>query len=126
MKKLTDLIIATFFLLCLTSAVRGGELVFVGRLVPPVRSLVSIPAGLLKMRFKSFLIASTIGTAGWTALLAGAGYKLGDSYTEVDKILGPASNAVLVALFLGYVYRVWTHRNMPIEPTESSGGNPPD
>ena len=49
---------------------------FLGRLIPTVRSLVSVPAGLLKMRFKTFFIASTIGTAGWTALLATAGYKL--------------------------------------------------
>nr|WP_294848320.1 DedA family protein [uncultured Sphingomonas sp.] len=90
----------------------GTFFVFLGRLLPTVRSLVSVPAGLLKMSFKRFLWASTLGTAGWTALLAGAGYKLGENYGEVDKILGPASTAIMVVLILGYIYRVWTHRDM--------------
>jgi membrane protein DedA with SNARE-associated domain len=82
-----------------------------------VRSLVSIPAGLLKMSFKRFLWASTLGTAAWTAIIAGAGYKLGEKYTDIEKVLGPAANAILVILVVGYIYRVWTHRYMPVEET---------
>jgi len=96
----------------------GTAFVMLGRLIPTVRSLVSIPAGLLKMSFRRFFIASTIGTAAWTAILAGAGYKLGQNYGAIDKVLGPASNAVLIALVGGYIYRVWTHRHMPIEDIE--------
>ncbi|MEO5808976.1 MAG: DedA family protein [Sphingomicrobium sp.] len=90
----------------------GTAFVLVGRLIPTVRSLVSIPAGLLRMRFRTFVIASTIGTAGWTALLAYAGYRMGSSYADIDAILGPASNAVLAVLVMIYIYRVWTHRNI--------------
>jgi membrane protein DedA with SNARE-associated domain len=90
----------------------GTFFVFLGRMLPTVRSLVSVPAGLLKMRFKTFVIASTIGTAGWTALLAGAGYKLGENYADIDKIIGPASNAILVILVVTYLYRLWTHRKV--------------
>jgi membrane protein DedA with SNARE-associated domain len=101
--------------------VNGTFFVFLGRMLPTVRSLVSIPAGLLKMRFRSFVIASTLGTAGWTALLAGAGYKLGENYSEIDQWLGPASNAVLVVLALGYGWRLWTHRHiMPVVTKESN------
>ena len=96
----------------------GTFFVFLGRLLPTVRSLVSIPAGLLKMSFKRFVLASTLGTGIWTALLAGAGFKLGENYSEVDKILGPASTAIMVVLVLGYIYRVWTHRDMVEEPSE--------
>lgn len=88
----------------------GVFFVFLGRLLPTVRSLVSIPAGLLRMRFRSFLLASTLGTAGWTALLAGAGYKLGENVDEIERFIGPASNAVLAVLAIGYFWRVWTHR----------------
>ena len=95
----------------------GTFFVFVGRMLPTVRSLVSIPAGLLKMSFRRFLLASTLGTAGWTALLAFAGYKLGERYADIDALLGPASNAILVVLAGGYLYRVWTHRD--IDPDES-------
>lgn len=90
----------------------GTFFVFLGRMLPTVRSLVSVPAGLLKMRFKTFFFASLLGTAGWTALLAGAGYKLGENYSSIDSVLGPASNAILALLAVGYLYRVWTHRNL--------------
>lgn len=100
--------------------VNGVFFVFLGRMLPTIRSLVSIPAGLLKMRFRSFVIASTIGTAGWTALLAGAGYKLGENYRDINEWLGPASNAILVVLAAGYVWRLWTHRHIaPIVAKES-------
>lgn len=88
----------------------GVFFVFLGRLLPTVRSLVSVPAGLLHMRFKTFVIASTLGTACWTALLAGVGYKLRENFTEIDQYLGPASNAVLVVLAGGYIWRLATHR----------------
>ncbi len=89
----------------------GMWFVFLGRLLPTVRSLVSVPAGLLHMQFRRFLAASILGTAIWTALLAGAGFKLGESYDRIDDVIGPASNAVLITLAVGYLWRVWTHRN---------------
>ncbi len=91
-------------------AAHGTAFVCLGRMIPTVRSLVSIPAGLLKMRFRTFMIASTIGTAGWTAALAYAGFKMGERYSQIDAWVGPFSTAVLVVLGLGYVYRVIAHR----------------
>ena len=92
-------------------AQHGTFFVFFGRLLPTVRSLVSVPAGLLRMRFKSFFFASLLGTASWTAILAGAGYKVQNDVTEVERMVGPISNAVLVVLAAGYVWRLWTHRH---------------
>ena len=92
-------------------AQHGIAFVFFGRLLPTLRSLVSVPAGLLRMRFKSFFFASLLGTAGWTAILAGAGYKLQNNVTDVERMIGPISNAVLVVLAVGYVWRLWTHRH---------------
>lgn len=88
----------------------GTFFVFLGRMLPTVRSLVSVPAGLLKMRFMTFFIASTIGTAGWTSALAFAGFRLRESFAEVDDYLGPVSNAILVTLVLGYLWRVVRYR----------------
>ena len=90
----------------------GTLFVSLGRLMPTIRSLVSVPAGLLKMRFRTFFIASTIGTAAWTALLAGAGYKLGQNYRDIDQVIGPASNAIIILLVVMYIYRLWTHRGI--------------
>ena len=89
----------------------GTAFVFVGRLVPTVRSLVSVPAGLLHMRFKNFFIASTVGTALWTAFLAGAGYKLHQNVAGIAESIGPISNLVLIVLAAGYVWRLLTHKN---------------
>jgi membrane protein DedA with SNARE-associated domain len=86
----------------------GTAFVLLGRLVPTVRSLVSIPAGLLKMRFRSFLIASTLGTFVWTALLAGAGFRLRSDFEQVDQFLAPVANTVLVLVLLAYVWRLAT------------------
>jgi membrane protein DedA with SNARE-associated domain len=92
-------------------AAHGMAFVFFGRLVPTIRSLVSVPAGLLRLRFKTFFIASLLGTAVWTALLAGAGYKLQENVSQVGRMIGPVSNAVLIVLAAGYLWRLWTHRH---------------
>ena len=91
----------------------GIALVFLGRLVPTIRSIVSIPAGLLDMRFRDFVIASAIGTALWTALLAGAGYKLHENFTQVEQIIGPVSNVVIGLLVAIYLWRLATHKGEP-------------
>ena len=89
---------------------QGAFFVFLGRMLPTVRSLVSVPAGLLQMRFRTFLIASTVGTAGWTAMLAFAGFKLRENFSDIDEWLGPLSNAILLTLAIGYLWRLWTYR----------------
>ena len=89
----------------------GIALVFIGRLVPTIRSIVSIPAGLLDMRFRNFMIASTIGTALWTAILAGAGFKLQENFHQIGNVVGPASNIVIALLVGIYFWRLLTHRS---------------
>lgn len=79
-----------------------------GRMVPTIRSLVSIPAGLFEMPLRPFLIWSTIGTLCWTTGLAVAGYILGQQFEEVDRYLGPVSTGVIAALVLWYLFRVIT------------------
>jgi membrane protein DedA with SNARE-associated domain len=88
----------------------GSVIVGVGRLLPTIRSVVSIPAGLLQMRLKSFLFWSTIGTAAWTTALAVAGFLLGKQFDDINKILGPLSTAIIVFIILAYVWRQLTWR----------------
>lgn len=88
----------------------GAVFVFFGRLLPTIRSLVSIPAGLLHMSLSRFLIWSTLGTMGWTALLAVAGYVLGQRYEMVDEYIGPLSTAIIALLVAWYLWRVLTWR----------------
>jgi membrane protein DedA with SNARE-associated domain len=88
----------------------GSMIVGVGRLLPTIRSVVSIPAGLLHMRLKNFLLWSTIGTSCWTAALAIAGYLLGKQFDDINRVLGPLSTAIIVLIVLGYAWRQLTWR----------------
>lgn len=88
----------------------GGKAVLVGRLIPAVRTLVSVPAGVAGMPLPGFLAYSALGTALWTALLTAAGYLLEDQYRKVGEYLDPVSNVVLGLVVLGYLYRVVTFR----------------
>lgn len=100
---------------------RGWLIVGVGRLLPTVRSIISVPAGLLRMRLSTFFLASTIGTAAWTALLAGSGYLLGAHYRDIDRIIGPLSNLIMALLVIGYVWRLWRQRRTAaIAPSSES------
>ena len=99
----------------------GTFFVFFGRLLPTIRSLVSIPAGLLRMRFRNFFLASLLGTASWTTILAAAGYKLQENVTDVERMIGPVSNAVLAVLVAGYLWRLWTHRHQKDLEEQSDG-----
>src|SRR5690606_7390065 len=58
----------------------GISAVSVGRLVPAVRTLLSVPAGIVRMRILPFLFFSTVGSLLWTAFLAFAGYVLESQY----------------------------------------------
>jgi membrane protein DedA with SNARE-associated domain len=80
----------------------GGMAVFLCRLVPGVRTLISLPAGLNNMPLIPFIIYSTIGTTLWVSFLTGAGYLLGDNYDLVDEYLGPVSKIVLLILVIGF------------------------
>ncbi len=87
-----------------------GKAVFFGRLVPTVRTLISIPAGVASMALPRFLLYSAAGTALWTAALGGAGYALEDRYQNVAGWVNPVSNVIVGALVLWYLYRVVTFR----------------
>lgn len=82
----------------------GNMYVFFGRLIPGVRSIVSIPAGLSAMPFGRFIILTTVGSALWNSLLIGIGWGLGSQYEKVSPIVGPISRVVLVVVVVGTAY----------------------
>ncbi|MCA9781285.1 MAG: DedA family protein [Candidatus Eremiobacteraeota bacterium] len=85
----------------------GRRTVLLCRLVPTLRSLISIPAGLAEMRPGVFTIFTFIGTTIWTAVLAGLGRRLGDSYDLVERYLNPAGYLVLAFIGVTYFWRVY-------------------
>lgn len=84
----------------------GNKAVFVGRLVPGVRSLIAIPAGLHEMSIAPFLIYTAIGSALWSTALASAGYLMGAQFRDVEKYLDPVSWVVFGGLLVWYIWRV--------------------
>lgn len=82
---------------------QGSKAVFIGRLVPGVRTLISVPAGISNMHLLPFLIYSTFGSALWVGLLTYSGYALGSQYELVDKYLAPVSKIVLAGLILAFI-----------------------
>ncbi|MFW2830105.1 DedA family protein [Sphingomonas sp. ID0503] len=87
--------------------------VLIGRLIPTLRSLVSIPAGLFGMARAPFLICTAIGTLVWTGALAWAGYALGEQSDRIGSWLSYASNGIIALLAAWYILRVITWRKHP-------------
>ncbi|WP_027460561.1 DedA family protein [Deinococcus murrayi] len=73
----------------------GAKAVLFGRLVPGIRSLLSLPAGMSEMPMPKFLIYSAIGSGLWSTALASAGYVLGENYDRVERYISPVSKIVL-------------------------------
>lgn len=85
---------------------RGAASVFVGRLLPGVRTLISLPAGIYRMPLRKFFLYSAAGTLIWTSALAWAGWLLGANYGAIGSWTGWLGNAVLGAV-LGWL--LWRH-----------------
>lgn len=92
-----------------------------GRLVPTVRTLISVPAGMFRMSFPRFLVFSAIGTVAWTAALTAAGYALGRNYARVASLLNPVATGITVLIVAVYLYRVITWS--PTDPLTATGAD---
>lgn len=86
----------------------GGKAVFICRLVPGIRTLISLPAGISGMPMVPFLIYSTLGSLIWVGLLTYAGYALGNNYHVVEEYIGPVSKIVLASLIFALI--IWVVR----------------
>ena len=83
----------------------GAAAVFGGRLIPGVRTFVSLPAGFSSMPLGRFLVYSALGTAIWTATLASAGVVLEANFTAVGDYINIATNTVLVGVGVWVIRR---------------------
>ncbi|MCL1464944.1 DedA family protein [Argonema galeatum] len=86
----------------------GQKAVLFCRLVPGVRTLISLPAGISGMSLMPFLIYSTVGTVLWVSFLTFLGYTLGKNYALAEHYIDPISKIVFVGLIVAFV--VWVVR----------------
>ncbi len=84
----------------------GNLAVLIGRMIPGVRTLISVPAGLTDMPLARFLALSFVGSVLWVSLLTVAGYALGNQYARVSEWVNPVTNVLLGGLLALYLYRL--------------------
>jgi len=84
----------------------GTKAVFLGRMVPIFRSLISVPAGVERMPLPVFLILTTLGSLIWNSVLVMAGYWLGNQWEAVETYVGILSKVVLVLVVVALVLYV--------------------
>ena len=81
----------------------GSKVVLLARVVPLLRSIVSVPAGITRMPLARFTVLTVLGSGVWNALFLYAGYRLGVRWDEVGQYLQPVSYAVLGVVLLALV-----------------------
>jgi len=89
---------------------RGELTIFISRFIPVIRHMISIPAGLGKMKLWKFIIYTILGAGLWNSFLAYVGYKLKENWTEVMKyshIIDIVVVGVLGMAFMYYAYKVY-------------------
>ena len=91
----------------------GAATVFIGRLLPIVRTLISFPAGVARMQLRRFIVYSTAGAFPWSILLVYAGTVLGANWTAIRQALQPFDLAIAAAAIAGAVLFVWWRLGMP-------------
>ncbi|HRX43980.1 MAG TPA: DedA family protein [Candidatus Dojkabacteria bacterium] len=86
----------------------GNGVVFVGRVIPIIRTLISFPAGVAKMNFVKFTIYTLFGSLIWNIVLTYTGFILGDHWERIGAIVGQYEKVIIVVcilLFILYVGR---------------------
>jgi len=91
----------------------GAATVFVGRLLPIVRTFISFPAGVTRMPLGPFIVYSTLGALPWSALLVYAGTVLGAHWVDIRHALQPFDLAIAVVVVAGVVLFIWWRLGMP-------------
>ena len=78
----------------------GEAVIFFGRLIPIIRSIISVPAGYTRMNFGKFLLFTTLGTALWSLMLTYVGRLLGENWQDITTFMEPYQNGTLVVIVL--------------------------
>ena len=104
----------------------GQEAVFFGRLLPVVRTFISLPAGVARMNVWKFSLYTVLGCLPWTFGLAFLGYKLGERWDEVERFLRPVSWLVAALVVTAVGWWAWRRvrylRTHPLPPADDPEG----
>lgn len=82
----------------------GELIVFTSRLLPVVRTFISLPAGIAEMSYLPFAFYTTVGSFIWSAALAWAGFKLGENWEKVGAVFHQFDTVLILVFFLIFVW----------------------
>jgi membrane protein DedA with SNARE-associated domain len=102
----------------------GSQTVFIGRLLPIVRTFISFPAGVARMDLRRFVVYSTAGAFIWSAILVYAGTVLGANWEDIRRMLQPFDLAIAVLVIVGALGLLWWRLGTP--GWKRNGGKAPD
>ena len=88
-------------------ATRGDMTIFIARLVPGIRAIISIPAGVARMNVLKFSFFTLIGSFPWTFGLAWAGAALGENYEDIREVMEPVDIPFLAIMALLIIWFLW-------------------
>ena len=87
----------------------GSVAVLIGRVLPVVRSFISVPAGIAEMKRDRFVVLTAIGSAIWVALLSALGYAAGKDWHHVSKDFHYAQTPTIIVVVALLIFGLW-HR----------------
>lgn len=85
----------------------GDKIIFISRLLPAVRTVISLPAGVFRMDIKKFIIYTTVGCFIWSLFLTYVGFTLGANWKSLDVYYRKFEYAIIAAILIGLVYFVY-------------------
>lgn len=91
----------------------GQWVVFFSRLIPQVRSFISLPAGVVRMHFPKFLLFTFLGSFLWCLGLAYGGYKLGEHWERIRDIMRPFDIPIIMIILLLVAFYIWHQTRRP-------------
>ena len=85
----------------------GDQIVFLSRLLPAVRTFISFPAGIARMKMGKFLLYSFLGSFPWSVGLAYGGYLLGQNWERIREVMRPFDIPILVIFLALVAFFIW-------------------
>ena len=101
----------------------GSITVFIGRLLPVVRTFISFPVGIARVNLWTFSLYTFVGSLIWSYFLGFIGFKLGENWDSLKSYFHKFDFAILVLIIAGIIWWVWRHiKNSKKQPASSPGG----
>ena len=98
----------------------GSQSAFVSRLLPVVRTFISLPAGIARTNFIKFCVYTFVGSFIWCTLLAFAGYQFGAHWEEIRKAMQPFDYLIIAVVVIAIGYYIYRHVRRYQRETKSS------